>query len=94
MVQNTCNCHHSLPFGLTEIYCQMVLILGKSEEQLPYFERSTVVKIMASSLSKPQTFLAIFSINKLYYMEYSAADTSEVQWVSTILLQIFTVVYA
>lgn len=58
------------------------------------FEGSTAVKIMASSLSKLQTFLPIFSINKLYYMEYSAADTSEVQWVSSVFLQFFTVVYA
>ena len=50
------------------------------------FEGSTVVKIMASSLTKLQTFPPIFSKNKLYCMEYSVADTSEVQWVSTVLL--------
>ena len=58
------------------------------------FEGSTAVKIMASSLSKLQTFPLIFSKNKLYCMEYSVADTSEVQWVSTVLLQFLTVVYA
>ena len=57
------------------------------------FEGSTAVKIMASSLSKLQTFPPIFSKNKLYCMEYSVADTSEVQWVSIVLLQFLTVVY-
>lgn len=57
------------------------------------FEGSTAVKIMASSLSKPQHFFLYFLQSKLYYMEYSAADTSEVQWVSTTLLQFLTEVY-
>ena len=50
----TRNCHHSLPSGLTEIYCQVVLI----------FESSTAVRIMTSSLSKPQTFLPIYYIKQ------------------------------
>ena len=49
---------------------------------------------MASSRSRLRTFPPIFSKNKLYCMEYSVADTSEVQWVSSVLLQFFTVVYA